>query len=125
QGRVRVQAVVDGSAAGGAAGHPGSAARERRREARRAASAQRGGGRRGAPPSEDNKGAVVSHAESQTAALDDPHGPTPHARRAEADRPQRMSAVPRSQAAASGLPELRLLRGTSGQGGGGVVSRSR
>ena len=40
----------------------------------------------------------------------------------EADRPQRVSAVPRGQAAASGLPELRLLPRTPGQGGRGVRS---
>ena len=45
-----------------------------------------------------------SHAESQTPAFEDAHGQAPHARRAEAGRPQRVPAVPRGQAAAPGLP---------------------
>ena len=48
-------------------------------------------------------------AESKTTTLEDADGQAPHARRAEGRRPQRMPALPRGQAAAPRLPELRLL----------------
>src|SRR4029079_6069512 len=44
----------------------------------------------------------------------------PHPRRAQADRPRRVPAVPRSQAAPRRLLELRLLPRTPGQGARGV-----
>ena len=50
-----------------------------------------------------------SDAESQTTTLEDAHRQAPHARRAEAGRRRRVSAVPRAEAAAPGVPELRLL----------------
>src|SRR6266542_5658170 len=93
QRNLRLQADVDGSATGGA----------RRTD-------------------EIEQGVRDSHAESETPALEDPHRQAPHPRRAEAGGPQPVPPVPGSQASARRVPQLRVLQGTSSEGGGGVVS---
>ena len=57
---------------------------------------------------------VNFHAESKTTTFEDADGQAPHARRAEAGRPRRVPALPRAEAAAPRLLELRVLPRTPG-----------
>src|SRR4051794_33393485 len=60
---------------------------------------------------------LATYAESQTTTLEDADGQAPDARRIESDWSQRMPALPRAQAAASHLLELRLLPWAPGASG--------
>src|SRR6516162_533737 len=50
-----------------------------------------------------------THAQSETTTLEDTDREAPHARRPQGDRSQRVSALPRTQAAAPRVLELRVL----------------
>ena len=52
---------------------------------------------------------IRDDAESETTPFEDAHGQAPHARRAQAHGDGRVPAVPRAEAAAHRVPELRVL----------------